>query len=186
MEIEYEATFLGIEEDEIRNKLKQVNAVLVRPSFLQKRIVFDLPRTNEIESAWVRLRDEGNKITLTFKIVSGDKIEGQKEIGFNVDDFEKARGFLKVIGCRERAFQENKRELWKVGDTEITIDEWPFLEPYIEIEGDSESSVKNIAEKLGLDYKKALFVSTDVLYKKKYNVDIKKMPELVFNMPNPF
>lgn len=36
MQIEYEATFPNIDKNEIREKLKNVGATLVRPEFLQK------------------------------------------------------------------------------------------------------------------------------------------------------
>lgn len=189
MEIEYEATFLNIDKKDIKNRLERVGAKLVRPEFLQKRIVFDLPKGHEIKGGWVRLRDEGDKITLTFKFVSGDRIEGQKEINLIVNDFEKTRKFLQIIGCQGRSYQENKRELWEMGNTEITIDEWPFLEPYIEIESDSEDSVKSVAEKLGFDYQDALFCSTDMLYSKKYNIPenvVNQIPKIIFEMENPF
>jgi len=81
--------------------------------------------------------------------------------------------------------------LWKIIDgLEITIDEWPFLEPFVEIEGDSEESVKNVAEKLGFNYKDALFCSIDTLYSKKYNLSENvinnRTPKIVFDMKNPF
>ena len=36
---------------------------------------------------------------------------------------EKARELLNTLGCQERAYQETKRELWKLDGVEITIDE---------------------------------------------------------------
>jgi len=60
----------------------------------------------------------------------------------------------------------------------------------VEIEGDSEESVKHISEKLGFNYKEALFCSTDTIYSKKYNIseDIinNQTPKIVFEMKNPF
>ena len=44
MDIEYEATFINIGKDKIRTKLKKAGAKLIRPEFLQKRTVFNLPR----------------------------------------------------------------------------------------------------------------------------------------------
>ena len=43
MKIEYEATFPNIDKDEIRQRLKESGAVLMRPEFLQKRYALDLP-----------------------------------------------------------------------------------------------------------------------------------------------
>jgi len=190
MKIEYEATFLNIDKQEIRERLRKIKGKLIRPEFLQKRIVFSLPKGNEIKGGWVRIRDEGDKITMSLKVVDDVTIESQKEICLKIDNFKEAEEFLTILGCQKKAYQESKRELWKIAGAEVTIDEWPFLEPFVEIEGDSEESVKNIAEKLGFDYKDALFCSTDTIYSKKYNLseDIinNQTPKIVFNMENPF
>ena len=190
MEIEYEATFENIDKGEIREKLQEAGAVLVRPEFMQKRKVFRLPKGNEISGGWLRVRDEGNRITMTLKIVDGEKIENQKETIVEVDSFDKACELLNSIGCFEKGYQESKRELWKMGETEITIDEWPFLEPFAEVEAKSEKEVIEISGKLGFDYTEALFCAVDTLYARKYKVskDIidNHIPKLVFEMKNPF
>ena len=77
-----------------------------------------------------------------------------------------------------------------MGDVEITIDEWPFLEPYLEIEGKSKESVKEAVDKMELDFSKALFCAVDKLYALKYNIseDVinNQIPELKFDSVNPF
>ncbi len=189
IEIEYEATFLNINKDEIRTRLKKAGAALIKPEFLMKRIVFELPAGHEIKGGWLRVRDEGDKITMSLKIVDGDKIENQKEICLKIDNFNEGVKFLEAIGAKQKAYQESRRELWTLNDVEITLDEWPYLEPYVEIEGKSETEVKNISEKLGFDYALALFCSADVLYNKKYGVPFKvinKTRRITFTDPNPF
>jgi len=190
MEIEYEATFYPVDKDEIRKKLKKAGAKLVKPEFMQKRVVFSLPAGHEIPGGWLRVRDEGDKITLSLKVVDGDKIHNQKEICLKVDNLSNSVLILESIGCMKKAYQESYRELWIFDECEVTIDEWPFLEPYVEIEGKSEKQVKDVSLKLGFDYKKALFCSTDTLYSHKYGVtrDIinNKTPEIKFNGKNPF
>lgn len=190
MDIEYEATFRNINKEEIRKKLRSVGATLVKPEFLQKRVVFNLPKGHEVKGGWVRVRDESDKITMSFKVVDGDKIENQKEICLVVDNFQNAETFLTGIGCVKKSFQENKREKWLLDETEITLDEWPFLEPFVEIEGKSEESVRKVSEKLGFNYDKAVFGSTDVLISQKYGIsedDINNnTPLIVFNGENPY
>ncbi|MEI8067660.1 MAG: CYTH domain-containing protein [Candidatus Shapirobacteria bacterium] len=190
MEIEYEATFTNIDKKDIRFELKKIGAKLIKSEFLQKRIVFSLPVGNEIKGGWLRVRDEGNKNTMSLKIVDGNKIENQKEICLEINDFNKAVDFLELIGCKKKSYQESKRELWKIDDVEITIDEWPFLEPFIEIEGKSEKSVKNVCKKLKFDYEKAIFDSVDFLYSKKYKIPKERInnltPRIVFGEKNPF
>jgi adenylate cyclase class 2 len=190
MEVEYEATFIDIDKDEYRKKLEQAGAKLIKPEFLQKRVVFHLPKGQEIKGGWLRVRDESDKITMSLKIVDGDKIENQKELCLKINDFDEGLEFLSKIGCEKKAYQENKRELWMLDDVEITIDEWPFLEPYLEIEGKSEEKVKAVAEKLGLDYSKAMFCSVAPIYSKKYGVPEEVInnntSEIVFGGKNPF
>lgn len=190
MYTEFEATFTNINKNNTRTQLRKVGAKLVKKEFLQKRIVFNLPKGHEIKGGWLRVRDEGDKITMSLKVVDGDKIENQKEIQLIVDNFENAVEILESIGCINKAYQETKRELWKLGRVEITIDEWPFLEPFVEIEGKSEADVRRVAKKLGFDYKKAKFCSVDTLYSEKYGVTEdyfnNHLPRLVFDMKNPF
>lgn len=190
MAIEYEATFADINKAQIRARLRQAGATLVKSEFLQKRLNFELPSGHEIKGGWLRVRQEDDKTTMILKIIDGDKIENQQEICLYIDSFSEGIKFLKSIGCQEKAYQENRRELWNLDQVEIAIDEWPYLEPYVEIEGPSEEEVRAVSAKLGFDYKKAIFGSVDIQYNKKYgltndyiNNTIKK---ITFNEPNPF
>lgn len=189
MDIEHEATFLNVDKKDIRKRLKNARAKLIKPEFFQKRVVFNTPKRIS-KYCWLRVRDEKDKITMSFKKIDGDKIENQKEINLVIDNFEKGVEFLESIGCFKKAYQETKRELWKLNRVEICINEWPFLEPFVEIEGQSEKKVKAVAKKLGFDYSKAWFCAVGLLYSKKYNIpcDIidNKTPKITFNMNNPF
>jgi len=190
MNIEYEATFTNINKDEIRARLKKVGAVLIKPEFMQKRICFDLPSGHQIKGGWLRVRDEQDKITMSFKLVNGLSIEDQKEICLKIDNYNEGINFLETIGAERKAYQESYRELWTLDNVEVMIDEWPYLEPYVEIEGETEEAVKRVSKKLGFDYSRALFCSVDTLYNKKYDTPIDvinhKIKRITFNDPNPF
>jgi len=190
MQIEYEATFINIDKDEIRARLKKAGATLIKPEFLQKRLVFNLPSGHEINGGWLRVRDESDKITMSLKVVDGNKIENQKEICLKIDNYEEGINFLETLGAERKAYQESKRELWILDDVEITIDEWPYLEPYVEVKGRSEEKVKTVSEKIGFNYSEALFCSVDTLYNKKYGTPIdvinKNTKLITFTDPNPF
>lgn len=190
MNIEYEATFIKINKNEVRDRLIKAGAELIKKEYLQKRFVFDLPDGHEIKGGWLRVRDEGDKITMSLKVVNGEKIEDQKETQLVINDVNKARDFLASIGCPEKGYQENRREWWRLDGVDITIDEWPFLEPFVEIEGKSEEAVKAASNKLGFDYAQAKFCSVDTLYNEKYGLEIdkinKEIPRIVFDMDNPF
>jgi adenylate cyclase, class 2 len=191
MQIEYEATFENVDKNEMRARLKKAGAKLVRPEFLNKRIVLDLPKGHEIPGAWIRILDNGEKITQTLKIIDKDsKIEDQMELEMEVGDFLGAVQLFEKIGCVKKSYQENKRELWIFEGVEITIDSWPFLESYVEIEGESEKTVRDVSEKLGFSWDKALFLGTARLYCRKYNITVDEFhntaPKLTFEMKNPF
>jgi len=190
MKIEYEATFENIDKDEMRDRLNKAGAKLERPEFLQKRVTMNLPKGNEIEGAWVRVRNEGDKITMSLKISDGSAIHNQKELTVIVENFKNTVEFLKNIGCQEKSFQETKREKWILDGAEVTIDEWPFLEPFIEVEGKNEEEVKKVSEKLGFDWGKALFCAIGHLYYRKYDMPEhyfnNHVPKIVFEMKNPF
>jgi adenylate cyclase class 2 len=190
MKIEFEATFRKVNKAEIRQKLAAVSATLVKPEFMQRRVVFNLPGKNAIKGRWLRVRDEADKVTLSLKIIDGEKIEDQHEAQITVDNFDEAVLILTMIGCDKKAYQESKREIWSLDGTEITIDEWPFLEPFVEIEGDSEKVVKGVSVKLGFKYSEALFCAADTLYSLKYGISKDNVnnhtPEILFNMDNPF
>ena len=99
---------------------------------------------------WLRVRDEGDKVTMSLKVVDGKHIEDQKEICLTINLFEDGIELLRNVGCIEKAYQETRRDLWMLDGVEITIDEWPFLEPYVEVEGGSESAVKKGLGKAGI------------------------------------
>lgn len=191
MDIEYEATFINIDKDEIRSRLKKANAELVKPEFLQKRINFNLPKYI-FKYSWARVRDEGDKITMSYKAVEEkeEKIEKQKEINLVIDNFDKGVKFLEALGCIQKSYHETKREIWKLGNVEICIDEWPFLEPFVEIEGKSEKEVKQVSKKLEFNYSEARFCAVDKLYSEKYDIPVEtinhNMPKIIFDIENPF
>lgn len=190
MNIEYEATFPNIDKEEVRQKLKEAGAELVKPEFMQRRVVFNMPAGHEIDGGWLRVRDEGDMITMSLKVVDGKKINDQKEICLKVSNFNLAENLLIVLGCEKKAFQESKRETWRLHGVEVTIDEWPYLEPFVEVEGMSEEEVGQVSEKLGFDYSQAVFGSVDVLYNRKYETPIdvinNQTPKITFSDPNPF
>lgn len=185
---EYEAKFLDIEPDTVRDMLNAAGGTLVRPDFLQKRWIIEVPEGQDRDNVWLRVRDEGDKITMTWKSHKGEAIADQKELSITVDDFDGAVELLQKIGCVPESYQETRRELWKLDDVEITIDTWPVYGSFVEVEGSSEESVRNASEKIGFDWSKALFCTINQLFQRKFgeHAKVSKVPRLTFDMPNPF
>lgn len=175
---EIEATFINIDKDKLREKLRQVGAELIQPEILMRRVVFDVD-----EQTFVRVRDEGNKITMSYKHLDELSLSGMKEICLEVDDYEKAIAFVKACGLKIKADQETYREEWDLDGVEITIDTWPWIPSYTEIEGANEDAVKAVAEKLGFDMSDAMYGGVDQIYKVYYDVDVNEInycPEIKF------
>jgi adenylate cyclase class 2 len=190
MQIEFEATYTNVDKERVRNILKAAGATLTREEFLQKRSVFRLPVGNDIQGGWLRVRDEGDKITMSLKVVDGAGITDQREVCLTVDDYQQAEVLLQTLGCNRKAYQETKREAWVLDGVDVTIDTWPFLEPFVEVEGQSEEVVKVVSEKLGFNWGEAKFCAVDVLYAEKYGVSTEVInnhtPKIIFDMDNPF
>ncbi|MFH0805011.1 MAG: CYTH domain-containing protein, partial [Patescibacteria group bacterium] len=190
MNIEYEATFIPVDKDDIRTRLKNAGALLIRPEFTQRRTVLNLPQGHEIPGAWLRVRDEGDKNTMSLKVIDGEKITDQKETCIIVSDYDETIKLMEAIGCQPKAYQESKRELWTLDGVEITLDEWPFLEPFVEVEGKSEYEVRSVSEKIGFNWQYAKFCAVGRLYGEKYNIPTtvidNETPRIVFGEKNPF
>jgi len=110
MYTEFEATFANIDKENVRANLKKAGAKLLRKEFRQRRVVFKLPTGHEIKGAWARVRDEGNRVTASLKIINGNHIEDQKEIQLVVDNFDNAVELLETVGLRKKAYQRCKKE----------------------------------------------------------------------------
>lgn len=167
---EIEAKFININKDEIIQKLEKIGAKKAFDERLLRRYVYNLPI--EKKGAWARVRDNGDKITMTYKRVVSESLDGVEEVEIEVNDFDKARDFLRSIGLIEKSYQETKRIRYEIKELniEFDIDTWPGLEPWIEIEADSEEKVKEYAELLGFKWEEAMFGSADIVYVKIFNV----------------
>lgn len=191
MDIEFEATFPNTSHKLIKKIIKTQGGKLIKPRTLYRISVFFTPNQKPNALEFVRVRDEKDTITMTTKWQDGDEesITSQREIEIEIDNFNKGVAFLKRLGCKEKAYQERFREVWELDRVSIMLDEWPFLEPFIEIEGKDEKSVKRVAKKLKLDYKKAIFGGVNAQYSAKYNLSHDEInnntPRITFDS-NPF
>lgn len=185
MEREIEAKFLKVDKELLRQKLKSLGFVLKEPEHLMVRVTFSLPGVS-MEIKWARVRKEYQKVTMALKEVTSQEIVGTKEVEVEVDDFERAVTFLKEIGLYQKAWQENKREKWEKDGVEVTIDTWPGLEPFCEIEGPDRDTVENIAGLLGFNMEDALFGSVAKVYERELGIPyevVVHLPEITFSNP---
>jgi len=176
MKLELEVKFYPVDKEDIRQLIASKGGVLKQKETLMRRSVYDHRKNPAIRCTYARIRDEGDKVTASLKINAqqGGSIYDQKEAQIIVNSFEDTRDFFKGLGLIETNYQENYRETWEINSCEIVIDSWPALDTYIEIEGPSEELIQQISQLLCLDWNRRLFVSTDELYAKKYNITNEK------------
>lgn len=168
MQEEIECKFLNIDKEALVHKLEQLGAEFVFKKMF-KRYVFDYPDLRmDKEAAWLRLRDEGDKITFAYKkrfgLSEGKNDKGMQEIETEVNDLEKTAEILKAIGLTPKFYEENERILYILDDVEVAIDTWPLLNPYVELEGKSWTDLEKVAKKLGFNYSEKKVYSTNQIY----------------------
>ncbi|MFC9041064.1 class IV adenylate cyclase [[Kitasatospora] papulosa] len=179
MKHEYEAKFLAIDVDGLQAKLIALGAAQTFPRTLLTRKIFE---NDALEGgAWIRLRDEATRSTLTLKqVTDSTTIDGTTEIETEVSDLHATAEILRSVGLREVRYQENYREEWRLGEVAFDFDTWPDLPTFVEIEGPDEASVRQAAALLDLDYAEARFGSVDEIYKSEAGRDILAEPTLLF------
>jgi len=127
----------------------------------------------------IRLRYLGNsgKKVLTYKkpleSVNGAKREIEYEINFN-DNQEQIENILNAMEFHITTSYERYRTEWKLNNTHITLDEYPFAN-FVEIEGE-QKDIEEVSKILKLDFSKALDKPADTLFqewRKEHNLPFK-------------
>ncbi len=175
---EIEVKFLNIDPNSIDKKLKSLGAERIFERLYRRR-VFDYPDLRlDKQGAWLRIRDEGDKVTMSYKQRLGMKDreasqndKSMEEIETTVGNFEKMAEIMLKIGLTEKFYQENRRIRYMLKDIEFDIDFWPELEPYLEIEAPSWEKVNEGIRLLGLEPGDKKIMSSTQIYGLKGIVD---------------
>jgi len=180
METEFEVKILDIDVEDIKKRLARVGAVKIADRNM-RRYVYDAGLDEKTRCGrWIRLRDDGEKIILSVKNIVNKEIDGTKEIGIEVFNFEDTNKLINAMGYSVKAYQENKRISYKLGGVDVEIDSWPKIPTYIEIEGKSVKDVENTVKLLGFEMKDTTSIGVTDVYD-KYGLDLNDFKELKFN-----
>lgn len=165
--------FIAGREEELRTSLNAAQPTLHFPRRLTRRSVFDFPDlTLNAKLAWLRLRSDDKSTQLAYKQRLSEEFGGMIESEVEVSDLSTMQEILGFLGLIEKSYQESYRERWEFPDgAHASLDEWPWLEPFLELEGPDEESVRAIASMLGLRWSEAVFGSADVMYLLQYGID---------------
>ena len=204
--IEFEINYFFVSPEKMRATLEELKAEQVHPAVLQTRLIYTIPEaiqpklkdtlTPYLEEQkvddifrllpygnYLRLRNEVNDSwALSIKVHASKYglMTDQKEAESWISK-EKIQEIRTVLGNSDftlKNYQENYREKWKLSEEcTLTIDWWPHLKPYVEIEGTSEATVLSWAEKLdlvALEEKgevQSTFASVSEMYAYTYGID---------------
>lgn len=146
IEIEKKYRLTAKQRDEILLRLPQIGAKRSGEEF-EENTLFSGDGLDPQHSV-LRLRRVGKRAILTYKerFPTRSDIKQQREDETAVADAEAMELILDALGFAPALVYEKRRETWKLGKTEIVIDELPFG-LFMEIEGD-EQSIRDIESKL--------------------------------------
>lgn len=164
MNTEYETKVIDIDAKEIEKKLIELGAKKTKDA-LMRRWVFDwVDEDPKKVHEWIRLRDEGDKVTITYKNRNKDASIDTKEIETEVHSFDKMAELLQQIPFKRKFYQENKRIVYELNDIEFMIDTWPKLKTHLEIEGKTKEKMEEGLNLLNLKGKEQGDISVNQLY----------------------
>lgn len=178
MKIENEITILDVDKKDFIEKIEKLGAIKRSEEVLQVRYVYDFNPV--LPNKWIRLRTNGKKSTLTIKEISGDSKMNAKEWEIEVSNFEETNSILNELGYFHRNRQENKRQVYTLNDVEISIDTWPLIPTYVELEADDANKINELLKVLNIRDDKVTTLDVTSIYNKIYNIDIMKIKDLVF------
>ena len=164
MNIEYEIKVLDIDVSKVRTTLKSLG--FRQASVIEFRRYVYLSAQNS--KTWLRLRTDGKKTTLTLKKYVSDAIDGVEETEVIVNDFETTNQIFEGLGLHAQNYQENRRTLFikKDSDLEVSVDEWPHIPPYLEIEAKSQTTVEALLKQMNLSSLPTTSAPTSEVYKR--------------------
>ncbi len=177
MHIEVEAKFLAFDTNKLQDSLEEDGWKRIKNKQKMRRSTFDIPESPR--GTFLRVRDEGDKVTLTYKQVSSLDATGTKEIEVVVDDFDLTCALLQASSMIQATYEENIRTEYVKNSSSITMDEWPGIPPFVEIEAADVEELNSVAKKYGFEIESAIYGSVDEVYK-EYNIDLKSFSTITF------
>ncbi|KMT20855.1 class IV adenylate cyclase [Clostridium cylindrosporum] len=155
---EIEVKVIGIDCNDLKDKVKSLGGTLVKKEF-QENYIFSLP--SELNSTgYIRIRvtkdylHNNNKTLLCIKkVISQEKVRKMDEREFEVDNFDEAFGFLSALNIEFLSKENKSRESYKLNNSLIEFDKWDdevFPYPYAEIESEDEEELNNIVSLLNI------------------------------------
>ncbi len=172
---------MEVNEVDLIEKLKKLSAKDLGRNLLKEVIFYDSKLRWRDQKQFIRVREAGGKVIVTYKYHAERSIDGSQEIEFSANSFEKVVLLLEKAGLVAYRHQEKKRHTFKLEEVTIDIDTWPRIPTYVELEGPSEKVIKKAAKELGFDWSLAVFDCARTIIEKRYSVPVSDMHWFTFN-----
>ena len=174
MSQEIETKVLGINANEIKNKLLTLGAQKIQETRLSVDW-YQAKGEKEGTASWflrIRSNSEG-KHEVTWK---GDAqtigiAKVRREINFHIEEPEKVADLFKELGLEKYGHQEKDRVSFALKDWHFDIDQYPNMSPYLEIEGTSEEHLKEGIKLLGLENNRTYAKGERTLIQEVFGLD---------------
>ena len=180
-EVEIRLTNKDIKMSLLKKKLRKIGARIKQKERIFYYIIYLHPQKKN--DYYIRVRDEGEKITMTVKTNLKNKYVDEYEI--NINDFNEADKILTLLGCKKHYEIHKLREKWEYRKCkEIVFDTYPAAEPYVEIECNNEKEIKEVLKDLDLNTNLKNYLNTNQVsnfYLNEYGIkQVKKLQDLTF------
>lgn len=176
MPIEYEYQFTNYDKPKLIQEMIKLGAKK-KGIFLFRVNVFEHP--NKIENTYIRVRDEGFRITMTYKYQPHNKFADENEI--IIDDFDEAIIILNNLGCKTKYYYEKIREIWNLDKCEVVFDSIPCNPEIMEVESTKKKDLISLIKKLDLEKYKNTSFNNAILYELFGFKIPKTIQEVTFN-----
>ena len=94
---------------------------------------------------------DSESIILTYKGPRQEaRFKSRQEIEIDVSDFEVAAELLAALGYEKSLVFEKRRQVWRLADCAVCLDELPLLGSFVEIEASGEHQIADALDKMKL------------------------------------
>jgi adenylate cyclase, class 2 len=182
---EIEVKFLEVDKPKLIEKLGSLGASDLGEETITEQIFHDAKGDWYPQRKFCRIRKTGKGITFTYKHVEQRTATGTIEIEFSITEPAKMKDFLEALGLVMDREQEKRRHKFKLGvklgEVIVDIDTWPKIPTYVELEGPSEQLIIEASEKLGFDWTKGIFGTSDTVIREVYKLDLRNIRHFTFD-----
>lgn len=174
--IEQEIKFGGVELEQLRERLAELEAERVGAGSFEDNLILDKDGELEGKKCILRLRTDGHGATVTYK--GPARFEGRLKIReeheTKIANAGEAKALFKALGYEPVRRYQKVREEWHLGGVTIALDHTPIGD-FAEFEGEG---AETVARRCGLDLDK----SERRNYLRLYEDYLKEHPEAPANM----